>query len=126
MLKIQELTPFILCPDLSESIAFYENLGFECTFRGEKPGYAFIRCEGGALRLLETDDPDARAAMKQHMVYIDVPSADAFWQEYGPFLRTLPEGRARAPFDQPYMQREVHVLDPGGTLLFFGHEITER
>ena len=33
--------------------------------------------------------------------------------------RNLPEGRVRPPFDQPYQQREFHVLDEDGTLVFF-------
>jgi hypothetical protein len=35
----------------------------------------------------------------------------------------LPDGRVRAPFDQPYGQREFHVLDEDGTLVFFGEAI---
>ncbi|MCK0167296.1 VOC family protein [Jannaschia sp. S6380] len=123
MRKVKQITPFVLIPDLDEAIAFYEGLGFACTFRGTGPGYAFLRADGGAIRLLETDDPDAAAAARQHMVYIDMGDIDAFWDDARPFLDTLPRTRVRAPFDQSYGQREVHVIDPGGTLLLFGQEI---
>ena len=122
MLEIQGLTPFILVPDIADGVAFYEALGFDCTFRGEAPGYAFLRCKGGAVRLLETDAPEAREAMKQHMVYIDVADVDALAAHLRPFLDTLPEGRVRGPVDQDYGQRELHVIDPGGTLIFLGQE----
>lgn len=123
MLQVTGITPFVLVPNLKEAIAFYEGIGFECTFLGEENGYAYMRCDGGAVRLLEVDTPEAKAAMRQHMVYIDVPSADQFWAHHQAFLESLPEGTARAPFDQPYMQREVHIYDPGGTILMFGHDI---
>ncbi|WP_298430930.1 VOC family protein [uncultured Jannaschia sp.] len=123
MLEIQTLTPFILLPELDAGIAFYEGLGFSCTFRGTEPGYAFMRAKGGAVRLLETDAPEAAAAARQHMVYLDVTDVDATYAALRPFLDTLPEDRVRAPFDQSYGQRELHVLDPGGTLLFFGQPI---
>lgn len=124
MLKVQSLTPFVHIPDLSEAIAFYEGLGFACTFQGQDPGYAFLRADGGALRLLETTTPEAAA--HQHMIYFDVADVDAFWADAGAFLDTLPDESKRAPFDQSYGQREAHVKDPGGTLLLFGQAIDQR
>lgn len=123
MLHVDLITPFVLIPDLDSAIAFYEALGFACTYRGTDPDYAFMRADGGALRLLQTTDPDAAAAARQQMIYLDVADVDDFWAGTCAFLQTLPDGRVRAPFDQPYGQREVHVIDPGGTLLFFGHRI---
>jgi len=123
MIAVHTITPFILVPDLDDGIAFYEGLGFSCTFRDDDPGYAFLRAEGGGLRLLETDRPEAAAAAREHMVYIDVPCVDTLWDRIRPFLSTLPEGRVRAPFDQSYGQRELHAIDPGGTLVLFGQAI---
>ena len=57
------------------------------------------------------------------MVYFDVPDADGTWAGMAAFVRRLPQARWRAPFDQPYGQRECHVIDPGGTLLLFGHAL---
>jgi len=37
-------------------------------------------------------------------------------------IMRLPEGRVRAPFNQPYGQREFHVIDEDSLLLFFGEE----
>lgn len=82
-----------------------------------------MHCEGGAIRLLATDDTAALTAVKQHMIYIDVASADAFWEKYSEILLDLPETHRRAPFNQSYGQREVHVIDPDGTLLFFGQAL---
>ncbi|MEM9795596.1 MAG: VOC family protein [Pseudomonadota bacterium] len=122
MLDTHGITPFILVPDLEEAVAFYEGLGFACTFRGEEDGYAYMRTEGGGLRLLEQPAIASQEGLR-HMVYVDVPDVDAFWGQTRGFLKDLPEGRVRPPFDQEYGQREVHVIDPGGTLLFFGQAV---
>lgn len=125
MLTVRAVTPFVLVPDLDAALPFYEGLGFECRFRGTDPGYAFLCAHGGALRLLEDDRAEARAAAAQSMVYLDVEDVDALHAEVAPFLATLPAGRVRPPFDQPYGQREMHATCPGGTLLLFGHPIPE-
>ncbi|MEM7491121.1 MAG: VOC family protein [Pseudomonadota bacterium] len=117
-----QITPFVLVPDLEAGIAFFEALGLACTFRGTDPGYAFLRCDGGGIRLLEDDRPEARAASEQHMVYVDVADVDALWAEVEAPLAAL-GGRLRAPFDQPYGQREFHAIAPGGTLVLVGQGI---
>ena len=121
MSAIRQITPFAMCADLGAGIAFLEGLGFTCTFRGTHPGYAFLRCDGGAIRLLETD-ADLDDERRQQMVYVDVDDADALWDARKAFVQTLPETHRRAPFDQPYGQREFHVIH-GPTLYLFGHGI---
>ena len=112
------VTPFVLCSDLSEALAFYEALGFDCGVRSDEQGYAYIRATSGAIRLLQTglDLSDER---REQMVYVDVPDVDAWWEDRRAFLEALPEGRARAPFDRHYGQREAHVIHEA-TLLMFG------
>ena len=58
--------------------------------------------------------------------YIDVDGIDDLYAELAPGLADLPQGRVRAPFDQPYLQREFHVIDEDGTLIFFGEDIRPR
>lgn len=58
--------------------------------------------------------------------YVDVKGIDSLFESLRPGLEELPEGRVRPPFDQPYQQREFHVLDEDGTLVFFGEDISER
>ena len=126
MLQVTGKKTFCLVLNLKEVIAFYEVIDLECTFLVEENGYAYMRCDGDAVRLLEVDTPEAKSAMRQHMVYIDIASADAFWSQHQAFLESLPDSTARAPFDQPYLQREVHIYDPGGTILMIGHDIRPR
>ncbi len=58
--------------------------------------------------------------------YIDVDGIDELFESLHPGLANLPEGRVRPPFDQPYQQREFHVIDEDGTLVFFGQDIRPR
>ena len=115
------ITPFLMCRSLDKTLPFYAALGFECTFRGTEPGYAFVCGKGCAIRLLETD-VDLTDERREQMIYLDVPDVDALWEELRGFLETLPPERVRAPFDQPYGQREMHVIE-GPNLLLFGHAI---
>ena len=112
------VTPFVLCSDLSEALRFYEMLGFDCSYRADSPGYAYVRSSSGAIRLLETA-LDLTDEARQQMVYVDVPDVDAWWEGRRSALESLPEGRVRPPFDRDYGQREVHVIHEA-TLLMFG------
>ncbi|RLJ41789.1 glyoxalase/bleomycin resistance protein/dioxygenase superfamily protein [Litoreibacter meonggei] len=124
MAKLKQITPFLMCSDIRAEIAFFENyLGFTTGFLSEGDfGYAFMHRDNAAVRLLTTD-ADLTDEKRQQMVYIDVDDVDALWAELGPNLSELPKGRVRAPFNQPYNQREFHVIDEGPNLLMFGQGI---
>ncbi len=120
MAEVTQITPFIFCNDISKQIAFFrDRLGFTVGFQGADPGYAFLKRQSVAVRLLETD-ADLSEEAREQMVYIDVDDVDALWSELGPQLADLPQGRVRAPFNQFYNQREFHVKDEGSCLLLFG------
>lgn len=114
MARITQMTPFIQTHNLGASLAFFKDImGFECTFRADN--YAFIRRGEIALRVLEVD-----CEIGEQMVYFDVDDVDALYAEMRESLETLEAGRVRAPFDQPYDQREFHLKDPDNCLFFFG------
>lgn len=121
--KLQQITPFVLCSSLEAQIAFYrDKLGFELGFQAEN--YAFLKREAVAIRLLECPPrPDGLALGQDQSFYIDVSGLDALYAELSSALSDLPAHRVRAPFDQPYGQREFHVLDEDGTLVFFGESL---
>ncbi|WP_170455588.1 bleomycin resistance protein [Ruegeria arenilitoris] len=123
MPRILQLTPFVLCSSLSRQIAFYcDRLGFACGFTQDN--YAFLRLGPVAIRLLECPPrADGLPLGHEQSFYIDVEDIDNLYESLRPKLEDLPEGRVRAPFDQPYQQREFHVLDEDGTLVFFGEGI---
>ncbi len=126
MSNILQLTPFVLCSSLDAQIAFYcTRLGFECNFRQDN--YAFLKNGPIAIRLLECPPrDDGKPLGDNQSYYIDVQDIDALYDSLKDGLSDLPEGRVRPPFDQPYLQREFHVIDEDGTLIFFGEDIRPR
>ena len=122
-MRLTQITPFVMCSQLQRQIAFYRDiLGFELGFQADN--YAFLRRGAVAVRLLEAGPGvDLSAPERENSFYIDVEGLDALYQDLKPALDTLPDGRVRAPFDQPYGQREFHVADEDCTLIFFGEGI---
>lgn len=123
-MQLRQITPFVPCTNLQRQVNFYEKiLGFEVGFRADN--YAFLKRDSVAVRLIEVDDNvDLSRPDREGSFYIDVEDIDALYVEMKPALDALPQGRARAPFNQPYNQREFHVADEDCTLIFFGEEIT--
>ena len=123
MPRILQLTPFVLCSSLQRQVDFYcDCLGFTCGFTQDN--YAFLTLGPVAIRLLECPPrEDGRPLGSDQSFYIDVQDIDGLFRQLHPRLATLPPERVRAPFDQPYGQREFHVLDEDGALVFFGEGI---
>ncbi len=119
-MRMHQITPFVPCTSLQAQIGFYRDvLGFAVGFRADN--YAFLRRDDVAVRLVQMDRKvDLHHPERQQSFYIDVHELDALYASLEPRLRTLPPGRVRAPFDQPYGQREFHVIDEDCTLVFFG------
>ncbi|WP_037309769.1 bleomycin resistance protein [Ruegeria halocynthiae] len=126
MPRVLQLTPFVLCSSLDKQIDFYCNrLGFSCGFKQEN--YAFLSRSPVAIRLLECPPrDDGKKLGDDQSFYIDVEGIDDLYGSMREGLSDLPEGRVRPPFDQPYQQREFHVIDEDGTLVFFGEDIRPR
>ena len=118
---LNQITPFVPCRNLARQIAFYcDVLGFEVGFSAQN--YAFLRREAVAVRLIEVDAGEDIFG-KETSFYIDVTGIDALFANLRGALGDLPDGRVRAPFDQPYGQREFHVLDEDGNLVLFGEVV---
>lgn len=122
-MELTQITPFVPCTVLGVQIEFYRDvLGFTLGFQAE--GYAFLHRDKVAVRLVQvSDDVDLHNPERQGSFYIDVKGVDALYAGLKPALEVLPKGRVRAPFDQPYGQREFHVADEDCTLVFFGETV---
>lgn len=119
---IEDAVAIVPVRDVVASVDFYTQvLGFERRSISDDNTFAIVVHGHAALHFLHTDDEAALAATANHIsVYIWVRQLDAVYAQYKEKLDLLPEGRVRAPFDQPYGMREFHVKDPDGCLLFFG------
>lgn len=116
---IESAAAIVPVRDIAATMNFYADiLGFER--RLETPGFAIATHGGAAIHFIATDDAKALKATANNIsVYLWVRDVDALWVRLRPALDPLPEGRVRAPFEQPYGVREFHVKDPDGCLLFF-------
>lgn len=122
-MRLLQVTPFVPCSSLDRQVTFYRDvLGFSLGFRDGN--YAYLSRDGAAVRLLENDcGDDDGVPLREQWFYIDVDDVDALYAELAPRLAALPPDRVRAPFDQPYGQREFHVKDEDCCLVFFGQRI---
>jgi len=113
------ITPIVFVKELDRATDFYVNaMGFEIGVRQD--GYAYIVRDGVAIRLIAAETNGESAPQS---CYICVENLDDLYAEMKPGLDRLPPGRVRQPFDQPYGQREFHVTDEDGLLIFFGETI---
>jgi catechol 2,3-dioxygenase-like lactoylglutathione lyase family enzyme len=117
---IEDAVAIVPVRDIAATMDFYaDTLGFER--RMVMPDFAIAVHGEAALHFLATDNAGALTATANHIsVYLWVSGIDALWERLRGGLEALPEGRVRAPFDQPYGMREFHVKDPDGCLLMFG------
>ena len=122
--RIEAALPIVPVHDVAATVAFYTDiLGFEARLVTDDGAFAVVGLDGAGIQLLKTDDAQAlRATANNISIYMPVRGLDAFYEKLRPKLDTLPPGRVRPPFDQPYGMREFHVKDPDGCLLFFGEE----
>ena len=119
MSNILQATPFMHVDDIEAALAFFVDvLGFQIPYR--ETGYAYIRREGAAFRLLERDCPRHGPPERTFRYYIDVRDVDALYAELKPSLDGLPPGDVHGPADKAYGQRELIVLAPDGDLIAFG------
>ena len=115
------VSPNIPVRDVEASLSFYRDvLGFEQDVGNPDYGYVLVRRVPCMIALGQTDRPEALSATATTIqAQIWVEDLDAVWDEVAPRLAELPQGRVRAPFDQPYGTREFHIKDPDGFLMLF-------
>jgi len=91
------ITPIVPVTDLGRALDFYMGvLGF--TVQAKDDGYAYIVRDEVALRLLTATEGEPRG---QQSCYICVRDLDGLHEQMKQALEQLPEGRVRAPIDQP-------------------------
>ena len=124
-MELTQVTPFVPCASLEQQIGFYRDvLGFSVGFQTEN--YAFLHRDSVAIRLVQVSGHvDLSHPEREGSFYVDVKGIDALYGTMKRALDALPENRVRAPFDQPYGQREFHVADEDCTLVFFGEAVKQ-
>ena len=112
---IASTIPTLPALDLDAAIAFYARLGFVLRRRYEAEGYAILARDGAELHLWRCDD---RHVSENSGCYLRVHGIAAL---HAAFAAAGVEPGSL--IDQPYGQRELHLIDPSGNLLRFGEPI---
>lgn len=115
--------PILPCRDLDESVAFYEVIGFRCTYRQRRPNpYAVVAREDMQLHIAGINGFDPEQSYGSAIVV--VPDADAFYAELAERLRgaygKLPSvgiPRILRPRKRHGTVRGFSIVDPGGNWL---------
>ena len=117
------ITPIIFVKNLKAAIHFYSHY-LQFNVGTSMEGYAYIVRDDIAIRLIQAESSVSGSSSGEQSCYICVNRIDELYQQLEPNLSQLPEGRVKAPFDQPYGQREFHVTDKDSMLIFFGEAIS--
>jgi hypothetical protein len=116
--------PILLSRDLSETLAFYEGLGFEN--RGAPPEqWQYLIIGRGDVELHFTHAPSVDPLTTASMCYLYVEDARALYDEWAALVQPDPAtgSRIMPPVDTDYAMREFAVVDRNGNLLRVGSAI---
>ncbi|MCE7986481.1 MAG: VOC family protein [Caldilinea sp. CFX5] len=115
--------PILPCPDIDQAIAFYEALGFQCTYRQERPNpYAVVKLEAIQIHLFGMKGFNPADSYGSAIVV--VPDPDALYQAFARGLRaayqkvpTAGIPRITRPRKKFGTVRGFSVVDVGGNWL---------
>lgn len=121
--------PILPCRSIDETLAFYVAVGFEVTYRQERPNnYAVVRRGGIELHFFSMKAYDP--AQSYSTCYVRVPDVDGIYQEFTAGLRRA-YGRVPAagipriiPLkNKAHDTREFIAVDPGGNWIRIGQKV---
>lgn len=122
----ERAVPILLSRDLRETLAFYENLGFEN--RGAPPEeWDYLILGRGEIELHFSSAPEVDPLSTSSMCFLFVDDATALhaeWRDRVPTDRTN-GSRIEPPNVTDYGMTEFAVVDPSGSLLRIG-TLTEK
>ena len=112
---LESVTPHIPSKNMKESISFMvEAFGFESLNYSEF--YSELHSGNQILGIIQT-----QGEPNEQSIYLRVKDVDALWLK---IKSKLEKAKPKAPFNQEYNMREIHVVIPGtNTLLFIGSPI---
>jgi hypothetical protein len=105
------LYPFVPSgPKFEDSIAFFNAIGFETSWRHE--GLAGLRFGEAYFQLQQIDVPQWQ---ENQMITFEVTDLDDYWTTLDAMglPERFPGAKLRPPTDFPW-GREMHLIDPGG------------
>lgn len=112
---LESVTPHIPSKNMNETICFMVDVfGFESLNHSER--YSELISGNQVLGVVQ-----AEGEPNQQSIYFRIKDVDALWSKV---KDRLEKAKSKAPFNQKYGMREIHVVIPGtNTLLFIGSPI---
>jgi len=117
----ERAVPILPSRDLDETLAFYEQLGFES--RGAPPHvWDYLIVGRGGLELHFWAQPDVDPLTTDSSCYLRVEDADALHAEWAAVVEPDPPTGSRLlpPDDTDYGMREFALVDRSGNLIRVG------
>lgn len=116
MYTAKYISPMIPSFDIEKTVLFFiDLLNFEVV-RKEK-GYAILQKNNLSIHILNAGDD-----IGEMEFYMEVDNIDAIWNYIKDKLHEI---KCKAPFEQPYGMKEIHLIIPDTkTLLFIGQITT--
>jgi len=114
--KARHLSPMIPSFDMGKTVSFFSDvLKFEM-LRDDKT-YVILQKDDQTIHILR-----AGANIGEMEIYLEVDDLQSVWDHLKDNLNGI---KFKAPFDQPYGMREIHLIVPMTmTLLFIGQAIS--
>ena len=111
-----ETIPILASRDISETVAFYERLGFGVVRLHENFGPAYLLIRRDDVELHFVHSPEVDPAESSGGCYLRLADAQAVYDDWEP----LAVPGMHPPRDTPWGMREFFVVDPSGNLLRIG------
>ena len=123
--KVGGVIPSFPVTDLSESVRFYEQLGFELRWSYPEglADHAGLALDDVSLMLFTNQQVEGEGDLEwgPRSLYVLIHDIDAFYAHVASAVESAPS----APADSDYGMRDFEIRDPSGNRLTFG-EALER
>lgn len=121
--KAKDVKPFVPASNFSESLAFYQALGWEVNFKTDDDGLAELELAGCRFYLQNYYNKDWA---DNFMLHITVEDAKAWWEHASKVIKTghYNDARLKEPEEQAYGAWVTFVWDLSGVLLHFAEYLS--
>lgn len=117
MVKILHICPMVPSFDTQVSLDFFVNcLGFQVTF--QEGDYAICSKDSQSVHFLPAGEN-----IGQMEFYLEIEGIDELWESLRHQVSNL---KHKAPFDQPYGMREIHMEVPKTNCLLFIGQVQQN
>ena len=133
-MKFNSLIPELSVTDISKSLAFYQELGFQVKYQREEYKFYFLELEENQLMIEQINEHWNVGVLEYPFgrginISMTLQDIDAFYEKVKslkiPLFQELSTQEYRVQ-DQVYLDKEFLLQDPDGYLLRFSEDLGEK